>query len=366
MSALNLTMDVMKTTPIAVQNNYFTGANKPVNACMHEKVTTMQAQTTIRNLTPVYFHPSFTAKNPQVALYRAEKLKEFYAKKGFTYLLPHEVWSDKKILDTIKLLGREVDKLAESKKLNKKTLQKTIDQFIPKCIKGKIIIKDFNDLKKDLRKLGDSENEIKKLFGRNALAINEPNVSTLYFEFRKATQCKYKSIDLKSDIEHEIKHALTARLQNATTTNMYRNEYGVCVKQNKIFNKIFSVFERRYNPMPLTRQIETTQENMLSWLKVDSIEALYESFEKTLSKLIEDGKAIGEFKIGFEKKKMKQFFADLKYRAKDEKEAYQSEKRYRENYRDLNTPTSRELRPLLYAEMEKFFAKKEADCRKQV
>lgn len=78
------------------------------------------------------------------AQFRHENQKAFYENKNIPYLLPHQSWSDKKILATVNLLGEQIDVLVKSKNLNKHTLQEAIDKLTPNK-KGKIIIKDFND-----------------------------------------------------------------------------------------------------------------------------------------------------------------------------------------------------------------------------
>lgn len=103
---------------------------------------------------------------------------------------------------------------------------------------------------------------------------------------------------------------------------------------------------------------------MLSELKFNSIDDLHKSFNTNLNKIVEDAKSTGQLNIGTSKKSWKQFFDNLKKVAKGEKDAYQSDKIFREVYNDLNTPTNLEFHSMLYAEMEKFFAKQRIEANK--
>lgn len=354
-------MEVTKINPITAQNKIFTGNNKitqPVKHFQLQKIQKTTNQTSLPNLSPAYFHPSFTAKfNIEIE----KTTKEIYNRVGLPYLLPHEIWSDNKILNTMKWLGKKLDKLEKSNALNKKTLQDTINKILPKRFKDRIIIKDLVDLEKDLKNQGYSKDEIKLRLECNATIGIEPNETILYFNFAKATVNKKESVDLKSYIEHEMDHALKFRTQNTLFTDIYKNNYGEFPDQNKIFNIIFSQFESNYIQTKLSSEsTKLKQENMLEAFKFKSVEDLHNSFETVFNKLIEEAKSSKKFNIGFDLERWKQFFVYLKHSANSEKEAYQSTIRYRELNGNLNTPTKAELIPLLYAEMEKFFAEKES------
>ena len=146
--------------------------------------------------------------NPQPKKYtsQAEKLKDFYQSKGVPYLLPSETWSDKKIFDTVKLVGKEIDKLIKMKALNKKTLQDAIEKFAPEN-KGKIIIKDFQDLKKDFEAQGYSKSAIKDYLKTSSAVTDPTNEGTsIYLKFEELNKNNYSVTGFKIDAEHEIKH----------------------------------------------------------------------------------------------------------------------------------------------------------------
>jgi len=296
---------------------------------------------------------------------QAEKLKDLYNSKGFPYLLPHEEWSDKKIHDTVNILGNHLDKLVETKRLNKKTLQKAIEKIAPE-IKGKIIIKDFNDLEKDLTARKVSPEIIKMHLKCNAFSSSGINTTTLYFKFGQLNEGNLGQTLIKTSIEHELTHALTSKLQNTSMMDIYKNNYCKCSNQTTIFNKIFSTFERIYtSPIHLSRT-KLTQKDMLETYGFKSIKSLHNNFEKELNKIIETAKSTGELNIGTGKKGWKQFFNYLKNAAKGEENAFQANKRLREIYKDFDYPTEAELKPLFYHEMGNFFSNKRIQVNKRI
>lgn len=293
---------------------------------------------------------------------QAERLKFAYEENGVPYLLPHEEWSDKKILHTVKSFGKELDKLAKEKALDKEVLQEAIEKIIPE-LKGKIIIKDFADLENDLKARGLSEERIK--FSLNSIAMSSigNNSTTLYLKQPSADL--FDQVDFKSTVEHELEHVLSASFQNTSRTDRFKNDDYKCYNQLGVFNKIFVMFEQQCRPqIDELMQVKITKKNMLKWLGFNSTKDLHKNFEAVINKLTEDAKAIEELNIGADKRKWKQFFQFMKNMSKDEKQAYKSEKRFREVYDDPNTSTNVELKPLLYGEMEKFFTKKWIEVNK--
>lgn len=364
-------MEVVKTNSIILQKPNFTSNNKPVKLFQMQKIQNSATQIAPSKLSPAYFHPSFGTNlqplkkaislaetAPRSHSIRGDRLKEFYNNAGVPYLLRHEVWSDKKITRTIKLFGKELDKLAASKTLDKETLQETVNNLVPEA-KGKIVIKDFSDLENDLRVAGYPEENIELHLKSAAITCMNKNGCNLYFNFEKAKASLEGIVKLKIYIEHELTHALRYNLQNTTSTDMYKNAYFAGFKENAIFNKIFMLFERQFTPKISLEQSEITKKNLLKHLDVYSIKTLHNDFECNLYVITGMERAFGNFNIGSKPKYWKQFFAYLKHIAREEKEAYKSNRRYREIYADPSTPTNAELTPLLYAEMEKFFAKKE-------
>lgn len=364
-------MEVVKTNSIILQTSNFTGNNNPVKPFQMPKMQHRATQIAPSNVSPAYFHPSFGTSlqpikeavslaevAPRAHSLRGEKLKEFYNNAGLPYLLRHEVWSDKKILDAISLIGKELDKLVESKTLNKKTLQEVVDKIIPDA-KNKIIIKDFADLEDDLRACHVDEQSIETFLRLTALASHDENLTNLYFKFKEAKSTPLEIIKLKPNAEHELTHALRTTFQNTKFIDSYKNEHYVGIKGDEIFNKMFVLFEQHFSPKMSLEQVEITKKSLLKQLKVGSMKELYKCFDKKLNEIIKDEKQSGNLNIGSNPKCWKQFFAYLKHNAREEKEAYRSNKRYREIYKDPNKPTDAELIPLLFAEMEKFFAQKE-------
>jgi len=296
---------------------------------------------------------------------QSERLKDFYNSKGIPYLLPHEEWSDKKILDTIKLLGKDLDKLAELKTLNKETLQEALEKLVPE-VKGTVIIKDFADFKKDLTAAGMNKESIEHWLESNAIIAKKIDKTTVYLKFEKLNGDKFEQVSFKKSVEHELEHALESRQKNTEMTDLYKNNIHKCHNQSQIFNMTFGVFENNYLLPFETAKTELTQENMLKQLGFNSIEKLHNDFEKTLNNIIKETKSTGSLNIGSDKKSWKQFYTYLKEKAISEKNAYQANTRLREVNGDLDTPTESELIPLVYGEMEKFFNKKRVQVNKQI
>lgn len=355
-------MDLLKTTPILLQNNYFTSNNKPVKFFQVQKMQNKLNQSTLPNLAPTYFHPSFSANPNKMGLNLSELVKQkFYAKKGIRYLLPQDVWSDKKIFDTIDLLNEDINMLLESKMLNKESLQGTVNKFIPEA-KGKIIIKDWQDFENDLIYSNVPENRRNIYLSYKAFTAARKKDVKVYFDFKNALTCKEESIAIKCDIKHELTHCLTSRFQNTKTLDSFKNNKKNNSEQDKIVNEIFCLFEKQYNPGLTVNQMETTQENMLKQLGFSSLRDLHKNFEKIINFFIEDKKMMGELDLELDRKSKKQFFNIMKHNAEDEKKAYQSTKVLREIFDDSKTPTNAELLPMLYDEMAKFFTKKAHNC----
>lgn len=301
--------------------------------------------------------------------FAAKKLKKFYDSEGFNYLLPNEVWSDKKIFAAIKILGKQLDRLEESNNLNKKTIQQAVETIAPQT-KGRIVIKDFKDAEKYLRASGHSEAVIKHHLNKSAaITISDSYNNTIYLKMDKLKGSPVDKIHLKGSIEHEVKHALTGTLQNVRTEDNCKNTYYKCDNQDAVFNKIFNVFEVTYNkrtPNIIEHNINT--QTMLETLGFDSVKALHDDFDKTLNKLVKEEQKTGELNLGSDRKSWKQFFNSLKNSAKDEKEAYWSNRRYRELFKEedekLEVPTGNETTTLIYKEMEDFFAQKRIQANK--
>lgn len=364
LDCFNLLMEVMQITspvirkPIPASKNVLAGN-------IDEQKTQKYSDNTSPNKCMAYFYPTFGVKNPEIALNKAEKIKAKLAQKELPYLLPNEAWSTQKIFQTIHNFGKDLDESIKWFELNKESLQSSINKYLPENIKGRIIIKDFSDLEAELRKSGYPEDIIASNLQDNAAtnySHKDGNIVSLYLNFDKAYINEQQTIDFKSDVEHELKHALSFTMQNKTIIDIYKNNCSICHNQAPIFNKIFNLFEHSFQKEYALKSTNLTQQNMLNWQGLSSIDELHNKFETTLNDLIQvaTSKEILSIKSN---KRQKQFFATLKHRAQDEKEAYHSQKRYREALGNLNKPTNAELLPLLYAEMEKFFAKKEHHCK---
>lgn len=294
---------------------------------------------------------------------QAERLKAYYESNGVPFLLPHEEWSDGKISKVMELFNKNLDHLAETKELSKETLNEAIKRFIPE-IKGKVEFMDFDDLKKYLKNCGYNSKLIKTYLSWNSLALTSCESTKIFLKFENIQKNKLKQVLFKENADHELRHALKHRLQNENTTNFYKNNIYKCLNQTGSFNTVWTNFYHALNNGLTLTSKNITEHNMLEWIGSDSIINLHKQFDTVLNKCIEQIKPTGELNLGANKKSWKHFFNVMKTNANDEKLAYQSGIRFREYTGNLNEPTDAELKPLLYAEMEKFFAKKRIEANK--
>lgn len=310
---------------------------------------------------PIYFHPSFGQKSPVKCLKRALKLKMLYGKENIPYLLPCQIWKDRKIAKSVEKFSQTFSDLIKSKNLNKESLQKAVDEILPQHAKGKIIIQDFDDVGKFLEDAGYPE-EVIANYIMNYTSLNKSSAegNVLYLNFKKASHNVVEMIDFKVDTEHELTHAMRHHLQNINNSFFYKDKTSPHFSLgsfNEVFCQFEDLFEGKAIPLKKTR---LTQEKMLKYYGFESKEELNRAFETNLNIVFKESFNNDNYNTAFTKETLKELFGFLKYRAIDEGKAYQSNKNYRLFNNDLNTPTKSELRPLLYEEMGKFFKEKES------
>lgn len=347
-------MQISKLGPRYYNNNNFRGSGKNVFS-LAEKKNYMSLP-----YTPAYFHPSFGMSNARGMLSRAQLLQSVFAEKHFRYLLPHEVWSDGKIMQTVMNFGKTLDKLIDNGTFGKEHIQSAIDEILPEYARGKIIVKNFLELAQDLKNGQQGENVINNRVNCNALVVNRNCNSTIYLQFREFTD-NNERINFEVDAQHELKHALSARLQNIMIKDIYKNNFTACSFQHDIFERIKQTFNDQYYPPYEVTQTKLLPQHMLSEFGYSSLGELDDDFENVINMLVRKEKQSGKLSIE-SNKGWRQFYRYLRHHAKDEKEAYQTGIRWREIFDDTDTPTTAETIPLFYAEMERFFAKKEKEC----
>lgn len=175
--------------------------------------------------------------------------KDFFESEGIPYLMPNEVWSTEKILQTTKQIRKPLDELIKSNNLNKETLQALINKLVPEA-EGSIAIKDFSDLRNYLKDMGCPEEQIELYLKVGGLASWSTNGSAnVFFKFEQLkTKDVFDKIVLKDAIEHEPEHALRNRFQNTSRINVYKNSAlkDAIEEPHNIFNFMFSKFESDY------------------------------------------------------------------------------------------------------------------------
>lgn len=294
-----------------------------------------------------------------------ENMKKKLNAAGLTYLMPHEVWSTKKMFDTLDLFDVKVKNLINSGKMNKETYQQALYEVAPE-LKGKVLVKDFSDLKADMEadmeayKFYTAEYIQQTLDSASATNIYNPNLNQtkLYFKFEGLeTNNILDKIELEDGFLHEPKHVFENHLTNIMNLDTLNNQ-SINSGRHSIFNRIFSYFENKYD-IYLTGHTELTKNNLLKQYKMNSIKELHTDFDKNLQEIISqetNSETLSQTKRGW-----KQFFTFMQNMAKYEKEAYRSSIKYRKYYGDLTKPTTIELRQLEYEEMENFFHQKKLD-----
>lgn len=315
-----------------------------------------------------FFHSSFLTDNiffgqkiPVRCLRRALKLKMLYGRENIPYLLPCQIWKDRIIFKAVENFSLTFDHLIKSKNLNKETLQKAIDDILPQHSKGKIIIQDFDEMENFLKDVGYPREIINNyLTNYNSLNKSSAEGNVLYLNFKKAFSSPAETIDFKVDTEHELTHAMLHHLQNINNSFFYKDKtspHFFLEAFNQVFCGFEDCFESKSSPLKKTY---INKEKMLKYYGFESTEDLKKSFEKNLKSVFKETFNSDDYGTDFTKETLKELFGFLKYRAMDEKKAYQTNKKYRELNNDLNTPTKSELKPLLYEVMGEFFGQKES------
>lgn len=301
----------------------------------------------------------------------AVKLKEKFAQKGLKYLLPNETWNNNKIFTTIKSVTDKFGSLSKNKNLNCDGITKILSAVLPVAVLSNIAIKDFKDLEKDLRKQGLDEDDIEDYMECEALTDTDVKTkkTNIYLNIEKGNKSFKDKIYLKSAFAHELKHALTAQCTNNSVEDIYNLSKYNNEKLEDNVNKFFVDYARSFYCKDSLENIELTPENMAIntsggiGLKFKSLDDLKAGIDKSMTSMINYTKNYNgkNFPQGFFETKT--FWNMMKHYAQDEKEAYQTDSIYRELNEDKTKPVVTELRSLLYAEMEKYFAKKAQEAK---
>lgn len=272
-------------------------------------------------------------------------LANFYPAFGSKMPLRKEIWSTKKILNAVDFFSKVVDKMIESKDIRVKTIEKAIKQIIPKQECNRIKVKDFSEFRKDMEKEGFSKKLIEANTRSFASTIEKNNRTLLYINTKNKLDNKMAFLNFKVQMCHELKHALSGILQPPLDCVFFDN-----MEQANRMDYIFSSFENSYHKKYFCLDnVDLDLYNMLDFYGFKDKKGLYENFEKNIKKITNNEPL------------SKKDFSYLKYRSKEEKEAYLTEKFYRDYHEkspEKDKPVDRELKSLLYEEMEKFFAEK--------
>ena len=359
-----------------------------------------------------YYSPSFGLNNPQAALERAKGLKALYAKQGVKYLLPDEVFSNKKIFEMVETAGQKFSELLSQNKLSKRALNKELKTIIP--VSDKIEIRDMKDLRKDLEREGYRSEDIECVTQNVGLTMFGPKKTLIYVAMNDFEN-RFQEVDAKVTFMHELKHALSEKCNNINNNLNYKGtllEQDTVIDEKSFYSTMFMNFERKFGRELSGKPVNLDKETLYKKTGCRSANTLQKRFEKaineeiknkidssktgiyavdslidygfvsekTLNKLAPDGVLTDEVLQKIcknnpkELKRLKSivkahslsdnafsskyFWETMAQKARDEKEAYKTESVFRELTGNLNQPLDFELTSLMYGEMEKFFKQK--------
>ena len=300
---------------------------------------------------------SFGLNNPQAALYRASQLKEAYAKKGISYLMPNEVWSNSKISETLTKINKYLKFLDEKNLLSKDTIQNAINMALPAHARDKILIKDLANLQNDLvKEKGYTLEQAKKwsnVGGLNLSPINNNETNEIYLKLADINGTERKRKYFRSTLIHELQHALNGRFQNITTSDVYNMSN---VPMNERFKpSVFHEFESLFYPY-ISKTIPTNLSNdeFYGRLGVKNKKELYKKFVDKYREAVEivspnDVRSDGKISPKYLNKVCFEF---MKNKSNNEKYSYSIQTKFK----DKSDITTRDYAGRLYSEMARFFA----------
>lgn len=282
-------------------------------------------------------------------------LKDVFESMGEEYLLPSQVWSNKKITNTIEELKGEMFSLIQKQKLTRAKLDFMIKKKVPE-LKGKLFVKNFDQLEKEYNKAFYDEN----IANCSAITIPEDSKVNFYLRFRKQKSANpLIKVSFLDDIMHDLTHVLDIVFKNNFRIQSYKKLVNPKYNDDEyqlLFNKLQSMYPFKDKKIV---NIKITQNNMLKSLGYTSIDALHLGIENNLNMLLKQNAHENCFQLS-NKKELKDFYSSLKNMANEEKRAYSTRAVFR-MVATKDAPTNAELKPLLYEQLEKFFFKKKLD-----
>ncbi|MBR1753979.1 hypothetical protein IJ732_04005 [bacterium] len=254
-----------------------------------------------------YYIPSFGLRNPEKALKRAEMLKDKYAQKGVSYLLPNETWSDKRLFKTLERVGNKFDELAKNNDLSAKTLNGVLSVVLPVAIADKIKVKNFSELGMDLHRDGFSREHVLSILGTyGGLTRSNKDESSIYLPIERDSKTFEGKLNLKSTFLHEFKHALTNKCTNIFASDNYGRkalEQKTMLDETMFYNDMFMQFEQIFQtladgcPVKLNKHfLVNTATNTKTDRVYDSEEDILDDMDKEIKTIIKD--KINETKTG--------------------------------------------------------------------
>lgn len=304
-----------------------------------------------------YSYVSFGLKNPQSAMLRAEKLKNSFAKNGFNYVMPKDVWSDKKIEENLMTVNKFMKHFLKTNTLCEETVQSAVNHILPKEARNSIVVKDVSKIEACMLRKGYSQEDVKAFKNMEGLMVPAYNGQPveIFMKFDKAKGSDYDKKSFISTTIHELQHALKSKFQNSLENDCFKNSK--LTDEKKIDTILFHKFEEKYYPyftsnVPVS---DLSDKSFYKELKVANRNELYQKFDKTLKEIeLENSKSFNEYieNKTFGKYSKKDFFDFMKNNANNEKSSYciQTKLKSPEEY------TTYDFAGRLYSEMARFFA----------
>ncbi|MCQ2789518.1 MAG: hypothetical protein MJ229_03960 [bacterium] len=299
-----------------------------------------------------YFSPSFSGLTSPASLEIATK--KMYNAMGCNYLLPNQVWSKTKILDTISSFAEKFEKVIDKSLASPETAQKTLNSMLSEDESKKIIVKSMNDLVKDLKAEGIDKRTIDCLSDSEAFTMNFADKSVIYADFANANKSERNKVALQNGLCHELKHAFTSNFTNVHNIDSFNLKKANAVCDDVVVSNMFSEIENAFSLEVSEQNAAPVFKNVLINLDMDSKEEFIDELKLVTKEVLSDYKASGQLNISTPAAK-KAVFSAFKNIAEDEKEAYQFNNMYRKFAKNPEKPTVWELVPVLYEELANFF-----------
>src|SRR5574344_760002 len=284
------------------------------------------------------------------------KLKDYFEKQGVKYLLPNECWSNRDITKTVDALSPKIDELIESGHITPKAVQTLIEKGIPQ-LTGKFKIKDFSEYNAILRANGKEA-----LINENIAGSTVPMENgdyNLYLRFgdvyKKPLFGNPRNVSIKRNllfkvtVEHELTHLLQCLCQNPSRLKI-KHEQNISLIE--LFVNMEKYWENNCSNPLKDRFGKISVKNKLNKIGFETNKTCGTNLLSEMNLLITDKILEKKFHPNITIKTKKEFYYIMENLAKAEKNAYKTEKLFKNLFPNIDLSLS----SFRYKKMEQFFA----------